>query len=387
MITKLSFQGYHRDDGAVGIRNHILIIPTVSCITFLAGKIAGKTNVKYLNNLYGCGQAGGDLKQTMNTLIGFGLNPNVGATLILSLGCEAADYREIYEEISSSGKPTELITVQQHGIRKTIENAISTINEFKRELKRQKREEAPISKLTVALECGGSDATSGIISNVVLGEITNTITRLGGTVIISETPEFIGAEKLFAKRAIDSTVKRQILETLHKFEEKLKAYGVDFLGTQPSPGNIEGGISTIEEKSLGAIRKSGTHRVQGVIDFAEKPSRPGLYLMNTPGYDVESVSGMVAGGAQIVLFTTGRGTPIGNPIAPVIKICANPEKVKVMKECIDIDLSNILSGKSTISEGARKILEKITEVSSGKTTRSEEMGFDDFGIYRIGPTY
>ena len=385
----MSFHGYYRSNGFVGVRNHVLVIPTVVCASSTARLIAERVyGVKYVNNPYGCGQAGEDLKQTVNTLIGLGVNPNVAAVLVVSLGCEGVDAEMVSREIAKSGKPVELLVIQEAGgTLKTVEKGVRIVREMVREALKLKREEAPISKLTVALECGGSDTTSGLASNPAVGVASEMIVGMGGTVIISEVPEFIGAEHIFAERAVNEDVKREIVKTVLEYEEYLKSYGVDFRGAQPSPGNIAGGLTTIEEKSLGAIHKAGRSIVKGVLKYAEKPSGNGLYLMNTPGFDVSSIVGMVAGGAQIVLFTTGRGTPVGNPIAPVIKITGNPETARKMGDDIDIDVSGIILGAESIEEAGERIFRELIEVASGKPTKSEILNYNEFGIFRIGPTF
>ncbi|MEM2755162.1 MAG: UxaA family hydrolase, partial [Candidatus Methanomethylicia archaeon] len=351
------FHGYYRDNGSIGVRNHVLIIPTVICASSTAKLIAERVyGVKYLNNPYGCGQVGEDLKQTVNTLIGLGVNPNVAAVLVVSLGCEGVDAKVVTEEIAKSGKPVELLVIQEvGGTLKTVEKGVRIVREMVQEALKLKREEASVSKLIVALECGGSDTTSGIASNPAVGVASDMIIDMGGTVIISEVPEFIGAEHIFAERAVNEDVKMEIIKTVIEYEKYLKSYGVDFRGAQPSPGNIAGGLTTIEEKSLGAIHKAGRSIVKGVLKYAEKPSGNGLYLMNTPGFDVSSIVGMVAGGAQIILFTTGRGTPVGNPIAPVIKITGNPETAEKMRDDLDVDVSGIILGTESIEEAGRKI--------------------------------
>ena len=383
------FQGYYRDDGSVGVRNHVLVIPTVICASSTARLIAERVyGVKYLNNPYGCGQVGEDLKQTMNTLIGLGVNPNVSAVLVVSLGCEGLDAKVVSEEIAKSGKQVELLVIQEvGGTLKTVEKGVRIVRGMVQEALKLKREEAPISKLTVALECGGSDTTSGLASNPAVGVASDMIVDMGGTVVISEVPEFIGAEHIFAERAVSESVKMEIIRTILEYEEYLKSYGVDFRGAQPSPGNIAGGLTTIEEKSLGAIHKAGKSIVRGVLKYAEKPSGKGLYLMNTPGFNVPSIVGMVAGGAQITLFTTGRGTPVGNPIAPVIKITGNPETAEKMRDDIDIDVSGIILGTESIEEAGKKIFRELIEVASGKPTKSETLNYNEFGIFRIGPTF
>ncbi|MGC8573262.1 MAG: hypothetical protein C0172_01215 [Caldisphaera sp.] len=395
MNLNLEFNGYERYNGRPGVRNYVLIVPTVSCSLgiseFALKKIAdeiGEKNVKLLKNLHGCGQVGEDLEQTTRTLINTALNPNVYATIVVSLGCESVDAEKVADKISTI-KPTELIRIQDLGYSKALDKIKKVAKEFSTEASLVKRSSFDASQLVIGLECGGSDFTSGIISNPLVGKVSDAIISLGGSTIISEIPEFIGAEHIYAKRAINESIKKQIIDSIISFEERLKKEAnVDFRGAQPSPGNIAGGLTTIEEKSLGAIKKSGSAPVSGVLKYAESlDDRKGHYLMITPGYDIESVTGMVAGGAQIILFTTGRGTPTGHAIAPVIKITANADTYKVMQEFIDYDASPIFNGTKTFNDATQELLELIAKTASGKLTKAEMLNQDDFGIFRIGPTF
>lgn len=387
--TITSFRGYYRDDGSVGVRNQVLIIPTVVCASIAAKAMAERVvGVKYLNNPYGCAQAGYDLIQTEETLIGLGLNPNVASVLVVSLGCESVDARRIVDKIARSNRHVDLVIIQEvGGVLKAVERGIRILKGMVMEASKLRRDEASISKLVIALKCGASDATSGLASNPAVGVASDMIVSAGGTAITSEVPELIGAEHLFTERAINEAVKEEVLKVVKGFEERLKAYGVDFRGAQPSPGNIAGGLTTIEEKSLGAIQKSGRSPVKGVLRYAERPPGNGLYLMVAPGFDVESTTGMVAGGAQVVLFTTGLGTPLGNPVAPVVKITGNPETAKMMKDEIDVDVSSVILGVESIDEAGRRIFNAILDVASGKLTKAEALGHDEFGIFRVGPTF
>jgi altronate dehydratase large subunit len=389
------FYGYERDNG-FGIRNHILVIPTVTCSEFVAQKIVEKSSkyyhsadgkVKLLRNPYGCAQAGKDLEQTTRTIINAGLNPNVKSGLIVSLGCESIDFEKITDEISKK-KEVYHIKVQEHDFKKSIEIGIDLIKKLSENAINDKRKKTGIENIVIGSQQGGSDYTSGLVSNPLVGKVSDWIVSNGGTSIIGEVPELIGAEHLYAKRAINGHVKKQILNAVKDFEEKLKREAkVDFIKAQPSPGNIAGGYTTIEEKSLDAIKRSGSMPVSGVVDYAEIVKGKGHYLMNTPGYDVESISGQVAGGANLILFTTGLGTPTGNAIAPVIRITSNSETYRIMNDIIDYDASDVLLGKKKIEESVVGLKKLIIDVANGKNTKSELNHQDDFSIYRIGPTF
>jgi altronate dehydratase large subunit len=251
----------------------------------------------------------------------------------------------------------------------------------------QKRVPFDFSDLIVGTECGGSDACSGLSANPAVGEVSDMIVDRGGTSILAETTELIGAEHLLAKRAVDDQVSKRVFEVIKAMEDRSIAMGVDIRTGNPSPGNIEGGISSLEEKSLGAAKKSGNRPLQELINYAEIPTKKGLVWMDTPGHDIEQLTGMVAGGAQIVLFTSGRGTPTGSPIAPTIKIATNSLMFERMNDNMDINAGTIIEGKETPKEVGRRILSEIALVSSGKKTKAEILKQHDFGIWRIGPTF
>jgi altronate dehydratase large subunit len=379
------FEGFERPDGSFGVRNHIVIIPSVVCSAVTARRIAENVKgVVAISHDCGCAQIGEDERQTFRVLAGLGKNPNVRSVLVIGLGCETISANEIADEIAKSGKEVEVVNIQDEGgTLKATEKGTRIVRRMSEEASREKRRSADISELIVSTECGGSDWTSGIAANPSVGAAMDMIVERGGTVILSETTEFIGAEHLLAKRGATEEISEKILEIVRRYEEEAMKMGVDIRGGQPSPGNIAGGLTTIEEKSLGAIHKGGHSKIVEVIEYAEKPTKKGLVIMNTPGYDVESVTGMVAGGSQIVVFTTGRGSPTGNPIAPVIKVTGNPRTYEKMRDNIDINAGKILEG-SPISEVANEIFEEILKVASGKLTKAEVLGHDEIGIWRIG---
>lgn len=385
----MKFKGYLRPDGKVGIRNHIAIIPTSVCSATVAFNIAAQVpGAVALPNQHGCCQIGSDHEQTVNTLIGLGRNPNVAAVLVVGLGCEGVPIRQVAENIARAGKRVETVIIQEIGgtIKATAEG-IKQASLMAREVSQLEREDFDISELSLAIECGGSDFTSGLASNPAAGAASDLLVKAGGNVMLSETTEFIGAEHVLAKRAKTPEIGEKIIKIVKDCEERAKMLNVDIRGGQPTPGNIEGGISSIEEKSLGCIYKAGTAPIQGVLAYGETPPGKGLYIMDTPGQDIESITGMLAGGAQIVIFTTGRGTPTGSPIAPVIKITANAETYAKMSDNIDINASGIVKGEKTIEEVGKEIFKEIIEVANGKLTKAESLGHREFGIYKIAPTF
>jgi D-galactarate dehydratase / Altronate hydrolase, C terminus. len=249
------------------------------------------------------------------------------------------------------------------------------------------KSEGDISELILSIECGGSDTTSGLASNPAVGYASDKLVDMGGTSIFSETTEFIGAEHILARRAVTAEVGQKILNIVKACEDKAKTMGVDMRGGQPTPGNIEGGITTIEEKSLGCIYKGGTKPIQDVLDYGEAPKGKGLYIMDTPGQDIESITGMTAGGSQIVVFTTGRGTPTGSPICPVIKVTGNPWTYENMKDNIDINAGTIVEGDQSLKEVGEIIFNEIVNVANGKLTKAEALGHREFGIYKLISTF
>ncbi len=383
----MTFQGYRRPDGSAGTRNLILVIPSVGCSQGCAQRIAqGLKNVVYLPNTMGCGQMGEDRTLVKRTLAGFGRNPNVFAVLIVGNGCEQLAAPAIAKEIIPTGKRVETIIVQKMGgTRKTTAAGRKIVREMLADAATLGREPIPVSELILGTECGSSDYTSGISSNPALGVASDTVMAEGGTVILSETAEIVGAEHLLAKRARTPEVGRQILDAVEWWEAKAIASGQDIREGNPAPGNIEGGITTLEEKSLGCIYKAGSAPLEEVIPYAGRPTKKGFVYMDTPAHDIEQLTGMVAGGAQIVVFTTGRGSPCGSPIAPVIKITGNHTTFLHMRDNMDLDVSGVLGGKETIEQAGRRIFDEIVAVASGKPTKAEKAGQRDFSIFKMYP--
>ena len=385
-MTK-TFWGYKRSDGRVGIRNNILILPCSVCASDTTRIIANQVKEAVTFNMQlGCSQLGKDFEYTMDTLAGFAANPNIYATVLVSLGCENAQLKLVKEEIKKrTNKPMASVIIQEEGgTLKAIEKATRYAKEFASEASVLRREEFPVSELIMGTECGGSDPTSGLASNVLIGELSDKIVENGGTTVLSETTEFIGAEHILARRAKDEEVKRRIYEIVHRYEDHIKTNtGEEVREGNPSPGNKEGGLTTLEEKSLGCIHKGGSTSVNAVYDYAKQlNTEEGLVIMDTPGNDPSSVAGMIAGGCQIVVFSTGRGTPTGNPIAPVVKITGNRETAKSMADNLDWDASPTIYGEKTMEELSDEYFDDLIEFCNGKVTKAEALGYTELAIQR-----
>ncbi len=387
--NKATFWGYKRPDGRVGIRNHVLILPTITCAAHTAKQITELVHgtVSFIHQ-HGCAQVGVDYEQTFRTYVGLGANPNVYGVVVLGLGCETHQARSVAGELKKTGKPVEVVSIQDHGgTLSTIAEGARIAAKMVQEASMQMRVECDFSELIVGTECGGSDACSGLSANPAVGRISDRVVDHGGTAILAETTELIGAEHLLAKRAINDRVAKRVYEVIDAMEQRAIMMGVDIRTGNPSPGNIRGGISSLEEKSLGASNKAGSRPLMEIIDYAERPTKRGLVWMDTPGQDIEQMTGMVAGGAQLVLFTTGRGTPTGSPIAPVIKISTNSTIFEKMNDNIDFNAGTIIDGTETIDQVGDRLWQEVLDVCNGKMTKSEILKQHDFGLWRIGPTF
>ncbi len=382
-----AFMGYRRRDGRAGVRNHVLVMATVQCANAVVDRI-GQTlpEVVALSHVYGCSQLGDDLAQSQRVLEEFAMHPNVGAVLLIGLGCESMPTAEMGEKVAARGVLAQRLTIQEEGgCRAAYVKGLGLAREFLQEVSAARREPIPLAELVVGVECGGSDAWSGVTANPAVGVASDLIVQGGGTVILSEVTEFIGAEHLLAARAASPEVARQIVEATARREEGAKRMGVDMRGAQPTPGNLAGGLTTIEEKSLGAIAKGGSRPVQEVVGYARRPSRRGLVVMDTPGNDPESVTGMVAGGAQVIVFTTGRGSPTGSPIAPVIKVASNSAMYHRLRDDMDLDAGTIIHAGEPLARVGRRIFDEIIAVANGKETAAEAWRHREFAIHVIGP--
>ena len=385
MTGSASFLGYPRPDGRVGIRNRVLIMAINGLVAPAAGRIAAAVRPALLvTSPYGRGQFGADKRAHAQQLIGLGRNPNVAAVLIVGADRMTAD--AMAEQIRTSGKPTEVVAlddVQEDALALSLQG-IRAAARLVRNASRQRREARAVSSLFVGVECGHSDATSGLVANPLAGKVVDRLIDAGGTAVIGETLEWLGAEHLLARRAATPAVAEAITAAVQRREAAISASGVDPLHDNPGAENIRGGLSSIEEKSLGAIAKGGTRPIDGVLALAEAPARAGLYFMDAPFFSPESLTGFAAAGAQVMLFTTGAGNSFCSAVAPTIKISAKPETLARLGEQIDFDASPAFSGTEDLDHAADRLFSLLLDVASGFRTWGEILSESSESIARIG---
>jgi len=384
----MKIMGYRRSDGRVGVRNYVAIIPSVFCANNVVERIARAVDgTVALRHPVGCAQVGYDLELTARTLSAMGTHPNVAAVLVVGLGCERFKPAELYESVKNSGKPVEMLVIQEEGgSSNTIAKGIEIAKRFIQQEKDRPRVECDLSDLTIALKCGGTDATSGLAANPVVGAMSDLLVKNGGSSILSEVNELIGTEDMLAGRAISKEVADKVYTAVYGIEDKLRL-GCDdrYAGRNEliSPGNYDGGVSNIVEKALGGVYKGGKSPITDVLEYAipARPDQKGLFLMNYESHDGEVVTGMVGCGAQLVAFTSGRGTPAGFPLAPVIKLTGNSHMYEKMNENFDFSAGDIIEGKATIEELGQKLFEMVVEVANGKLTAAEKL--DSYELFCV----
>ena len=382
----MNFLGYERPDGQVGIRNWIGVISVMDNVNPITRAVCGAVDGTIpVTTLFVRGQFGRDLEIAFDTLAGMGRNPNLAGALVI--GLEEYSTGQIADRIANTGKPIETVILQRTAgsIAATAEGTEKAAR-LVAEASSFRRREFPAAALTLGVECGGSDTTSGLASNPAIGRAADRLVDDGGTVIISETSEFLGAEDLFAERAADDSVKRAFLDRVLGHEKASMARGLDIRGANPVADNIKGGLSTIEEKALGAMSKAGTRPLVGVLDYGESPIRKGLHFMATPAPAVESMTAFAASGCQLIAFSTGVGNIIGNYVSPTIKVSGNPKTVGKMPVNIDHDVGSILEGGRTITEVGDELYDYVLDVSSGTKVASEILNQRETAISRFEPS-
>ena len=383
-MKKLSFMGYKRENGRVGVRNHVLILP-LDDISNAAAEAVGN-NIKgtlALPHAYGRLQFGEDLELFFRTIIGTGRNPNVAAVVVI--GIEDGWTKRVVDGIAETGKPASGFSIERFGDLKTIERASRKALEYVKDATELQRTECDISDLYVSVKCGESDTTSGLASNPTVGDAVTKLVEAGATVSFGETSEITGAELVVKERAATKEIGEEFYRVWSEYNDFINANKTDDLSdSQPTKGNIAGGLTTIEEKAFGNVQKIGkTVKYVGVLKPAEAPKGPGLWYMDTSSAAAEAVTLWMASGAVIHLFPTGQGNVIGNPVEPVIKLSANPITCETMSEHIDLDVSDILQGKLTLGDAGDKLLDVILRTANGRHTAAEALGHREFILTKL----
>ena len=382
----MHFMGYRRTDGHVGIRNHVVVMPGCICSAGAARKICEKSGATYLYNPNGCAQDARDTAMTLEILSGLIANGNVYGALIVGLGCESIQEARYMEAIrKKTDKPVRYISIQKEGgLGRTVAHGLELVAQLQQEARACRRESCDISELIVGLECGGSDPTSGFSINVVLGNTSDRLVDLGGTTILCETPEAIGAENILKRRGCTPQVGQQLYDAVLANERRHLEAGEDIRNVNPSPGNKAGGLTTLEEKSIGCVHKSGTRPFQAVYSYGQMVDKKGIVFMDGTAYDVASTMSLIAGGAQLVVFTTGLGTPVGSAIAPVLKATGNGHTAQWLEDIIDFDSSASITGEKTVEALGDELLKYICRVCDGELVKAEINGISDMAIDQMG---
>lgn len=380
--TSLTFQGYIRENGDVGIRNEIWIINTVGCVNKIAQKLSEKTGAMYFPHPFGCSQLGDDQAITQKILKGMVNHPNAAGVLVLGLGCENNNI-DVFKAVLGEWNEKRVKFLNCQDVEDELAEGIKLINELMAYAKTFKRQPVPVSHLKIGLKCGGSDGYSGITANPLVGCLSDKIIAFGGSCVLTEVPEMFGAEHLLMERCENEETFNKCVNLINNFKDYYKRHG-QVIYENPSPGNKKGGITTLEEKSLGCVQKGGLSKVVDVLDYGDTLTKNGLSLLNGPGNDIVAVTNLMAAGVHLILFTTGRGTPLGGAV-PTVKISTNKALAETKKNWIDFDASAFISDygpeKLTLD-----LLEFIIEVASGKETKNEIHSYREISIFKDGVT-
>jgi (2R)-sulfolactate sulfo-lyase subunit beta len=385
MSSGRTFLGYRRADGRVGCRNHVVILP-VDDLSNAAAEAVAKVvqGTLPLPHPYGRLQFGPDLELHFRTLIGAGANPNVAAAVVI--GIEPNWTKRVADGIAATGTPVVALSIEGQGDLKVIEQASRAAAAMVHDATGTAREEIPLTDLLISTKCGESDTTSGLGSNPTIGRFAERFTAAGGTFLFGETSELTGGEHIVADRITDPVQREKFQRLFDEHQDVILAQEANLLGSQPTEGNIAGGLTTIEEKALGNIQKIGNAKIDGVLEMAEAPVGRGLYFMDTSSAAAESITLFVAGGAALHLFTTGQGNIIGNPIVPVLKLTANPRTAATMPEHVDLDVSRIITEDMPLDEAADLTEEIVVRTASGRWAAAEVLGHREFVLTRLHRT-
>lgn len=378
--TSRTIKAYVRKNGDIGIRNEVFIVNTVGCINKTAQIIAEKCGVNYFSHPFGCSQLGGDMEITQKILAGLVKHPNAGGVLVLGLGCEnnnIDEFKKVLGEVD--GERVRFLNCQD--CNDEIEEACSIIDELKSITSKDVRVDVPVSSLRIGLKCGGSDGYSGLTANPLVGSLCDKLVSHGGSCVLTEVPEMFGAEHLLMERCVSQDVFEKCVNMINNYKKYFMAHNQPIY-ENPSPGNKKGGITTLEEKSLGCVQKGGLSPVTDVITYGGKITKPGLTLMDGPGNDLVAVTNLACSGAHIVLFTTGRGTPFGGPV-PTMKISTNSRLASKKTNWIDFDAGRLIDGES-MSELTDELYESLLEIAEGKQTLNEKNGYKEISIFKDG---
>lgn len=381
--------GYERKNGRFGIRNHVLVLPTVSCVNGVINRISREVpEAVCVTHAQGCGRGGPrDLQILFRILSGLVHNPNVGGMVLIGLGCEVSNTRNLFPLIKEAGKPVEIFNVQEDGgSLQTAKKGAAAARRMLAEIGSRPRGPLAWDKLLVSMECGGSDAMSGVTANVAMGAVSDWLVEKGATVIFGENTEMIGTAHVLARRAKNEQVARQIEQMIDRAEKLTKDIMGNLAGLVISPGNMDGGMSTIAEKSMGCIFKGGTTAINQVVDYGEMPTEKGLILQDGPGYDGDSMAGLAASGSQLMFFSTGRGTPVGFPTLPVIKVASNSKIYEAMKDDMDVNAGSLVEGKP-LAELRTEMIDLMIRVINGEKTKAEVNGMDVFTFMTVHPPF
>ncbi len=378
----MSLTGWRRANGRVGIRNHVIILPLDDISNAAAEGVARLIpGTLALPHAYGRLQFGPDLELTFRTLIGTGANPNVAATVVI--GIEPHWTRRVADGIAATGKPVVYHVIERNGDLNTVARAARDAQRLLQDASALAREPVGLHEIVASIKCGESDTTTGLASCPTVSHVVDRVVGAGGTVLFGETSELTGGEHLIADRCATSAVRAGFLALFDRYTAMIARTGVDLMGSQPTQGNIIGGLSTIEEKALGNIAKTGTVPVVGVLDKAEAPQGPGLHFMDSSSAAAECITLMAAGGAVVHLFPTGQGNVIGNPIEPVVKLTGNPITAATMSEHIDLDVSGLLTRELTLPEAGERLMQMLTATINGRLTGAEALGHREYCLTRL----
>jgi altronate dehydratase large subunit len=384
----MEFKGYRRADGHVGTRNYVGLLSTVVCANEVAERIAESVRgtAAFLHQ-QGCGQTPVDVARVSQTLINLGKNPNLAAVLLVSLGCESVVVEDVAQAIAASGKRVEQLVIQEAGgAARSVAQGQLVAQQLVMEASTIPVTLCPVSELTLGLKCGASDTTQGLFANPTVGIASDLLVGAGGTSVLGEVTEFIGAEHILARHARNEAVAAQLLGLVQRMEARAKAMGCDMRGGQPTGGNIKGGLTTIEEKSLGAIAKAGTAPIEAVYEYGIRPRLKGLVVMDSPGREPEILTGLAAAGCTLIAFATGRGAPQGFPFVPVVKITGNIVTWQKLRDHMDCYVGTIMEGTETVPAAGERLFDEFLEFASGRLTKAEICGYTkSMDIYVTGP--